>query len=119
MIDEYAFKSAIASIRAKKMARLEKELANGHRTMEHWRWVGKKWHYRGDYIRGRPELVMGLPHVCESTCPHYLLSKAELRNNGLKPGRAKQVAHTYNAMARRYFLYDRGRLMTLSFDIYV
>lgn len=69
------------------------------------------WQYGDTFIRGKYEMVMGpggrlLPHVYESSKAAHLMSGRELRETGYRAGEAGPVAHTYNAQAKLYYLWD-------------
>lgn len=100
--------AALKTVRDKKEKKLEIVETNQAQTARLFAYNGRdKWGYRGDFIRGKPVTHCGLPHLYENTCPAYIMSRAELRARGFKPGpETRPIAHTYNAQASRYELYD-------------
>lgn len=99
--------AAIAAIQKRKQAKAEIEESNSDRTKRLWRRASyRDWQYKHDFIRGKYVFFAGLPHVFKSTAPRYLLSKKELEEWGLKPGKSKPVCHTYNQQAGLHYLYD-------------
>lgn len=100
--------AALKTVREKREKKLKLVETNQAQTARLFTWNGRdKWGYRGDFIRGKPVTVGGLPHLYENTCPAYIMSRAELRARGFKPGpETRPIAHTYNAQASRYELYD-------------
>ena len=79
------------------------------------------WQYGDTFIRGKYEMVMGpggrlLPHVYESSKAAHLMSGRELRETGYRAGEAGPVAHTYNAQAKLYYLWDVRECQMLGGD---